>query len=173
MSVSFSKLSIALAVSTMLASCSFMGESPSAEQWNIQKASELAASGKALLPSECLPELGAPFSYRKNLLVVGSVSVPELARDLPGLARLTSARLQNRLDELTRLNVVANHESSFESMAADTPDLVKQFAREYKSQFVVKLDVLDLTVHSRGTWVYRLMGGQPKTLYRCRVVTFT
>lgn len=142
MTVTFYKLSIAAVVLVLLAGCSFRGEVPVTGQWDTQQAFEV-----------CLPEVGSPFYYRKVILVAGTVGVPDLARDLPGLDYLTSKRLQTHLDALERFSVLATHDTSFESMALDTEARVRQFGREYESQFVVKLELQDLSLHSSGGWL--------------------
>lgn len=162
MTVSFRKLSIVGAVLVLLAGCSLTGEKPDAGLWNAQQSEELARAGKLDALSACPPEAGSPFAYRKALLVAGTIGASGIARDLPGLAPLTSQRLQTHLDATGRFNVYATHASSFESMGSGTAARVRQLGREYDSQFVVKIELEDLTVHSSRSWLRKLTGGSDK-----------
>lgn len=159
MTVAFHKFTMVVAALTLLTGCTLFSGEP-------------APAPAVLLPSEsggqletssalqtCTPEAGAPFSYRKPIFVAGTLTASNLARDLPGLGKLSSQRLQMHLEQLDRFNVVAVHDESFNSMAADTQLVVQQFGRQHQSQFVVKIEIQDLTVYSPGGRLYKLMGG--------------
>ena len=159
MTVSFDKLSILSALLVVLTGCSSISKIPFADRWNTQK-SEVPSSATVQSAAEgCTPETGAPFHFRKVLLVAGTTGVSGIARDLPGLADLTSRRLQTHLDALNRFNVFATHNSSFETMASGTAVRVKQLGRDFASQFVVKLKLEDLTTYTAGGWLPELLGG--------------
>ncbi|ASJ75939.1 flagella assembly protein FlgT middle domain-containing protein [Granulosicoccus antarcticus] len=160
MTVTFHKLSIVAAVMVLLAGCSLKGEPSVAEQWEAQQqqSEEQAKADKTDSQKLCSPEPGSPFSYRKAILVAGTIGVPDLARDLPGLADLTSRRLQTHLDALGRFNVFATHDSSFESIAPTTAVRVRQLGRDNASQFVVKLELEDMTMTPGGNWFDKLLG---------------
>lgn len=159
MTVTFYKFLIGGFVLLALANCSHKGEIPVSKQWNTQQNGEQEETGNPGALEVCLPEAGSPFHLRKAILVAGTIGVPDLARDLPGLANLTSKRLQTHLDELERFNVLATHDSSFESMASGTAARVRQLGREYSSQFVVKLELQDLTMHTSRVWIPKILGG--------------
>ncbi len=158
MTVTFNKLAIVGVVLVLLAGCSYKGDVPVAEQWDAQLSEKQAEVEKTDALQACLPEAGSPFSYRKAILVAGTIGVPDLARDLPGLAYLTSQRLQTHLEALGRFNVLATHDSSFESMGLGTAERVRYLGRQYASQFVVKLELEDLTMNSSGGWLSELLG---------------
>jgi len=162
MTVSLYKLSIVGAVSLLLVGCSYTGRLPFVGQWASPQTEKQQGLEKTSAPDVCLPEAGSPFHFRKGILIAGTIGVPGLARDLPGLPNLTSWRLQTHLDALDRFNVLANHDTSFESRAMGTAAHVRQLGQEYASQFVVKIELEDLTIHSKGNWLTRLMGGSAK-----------
>ena len=164
MTVTVYKLSIVAVVSLLLGGCSVMSELPLVGQWVAPTAQEQTASedfsnleGSAALEA-CAPDPGTPFSYRKAILVAGSIGAPGLAKDLPGLTLLTSQRLQTHLDALERFNVYATHDSSFESMGTSTAGRVRQLGREHAAQFVVKLELEDLSIQSTAGWFDKLLG---------------
>ncbi len=158
MTVTLYKLSIIGILLVMLVGCSNKAEMQVAgETDNLQKDEQ----GKAKKPSAlevCKPEAGSPYYYRKVILVAGTTAAPDVARDLPGIANLISRRLQTHLDALERFNVRAEHEMSFESMASHTASQVSQFGRQHASQFVVKLELEDLTLGASGGWLSELFG---------------
>lgn len=158
MTVNLHKLLIAASVLVMLTGCSYISELPFARQWNNQQGKGLAEMEVPVAFTTCLPEAGSPFAYRKMLLVAGTLAVPDLPKDLPGIAYITSKRLQTHLDALERFTVLATHDTSFKSMAVDTAARARQFGREYSSQFVVKLEIHDLTIRSPRGWLPRLLG---------------
>jgi hypothetical protein len=164
MTVTLYKLSIVGVLLVLLAGCSLTGEVPVAGQWDTLQSEEQAKVIKSGAFEVCLLEPGPPFSYRKAILVAGTLGVPDLPRDLPGLAYLTSKRLQAHLDALERFKVLAAHDTSFESMSVDTAARVRRFGRQHDSQFVVKLEILDLSMQSSGGWLSTLFAGstQPK-----------
>lgn len=166
MTVTFYKLSIVGVVLVLLAGCSYLGEMPGFGRWNALQNEEQANLENLGGFEVCLTEPGPPFSYRKVVLVAGTLGIPDLPRDLPGLAYLTSKRLQTHLDALERFNVLATHDTSFKSMGLDTADRVRRFGRQYDSQFVVKIEIQDLTMQSTGGWLSTLFGGhiQPKLI---------
>jgi hypothetical protein len=92
--------------------------------------------------------VGSPHYYRKAILVADTTAKNDIARDLPGLANLTSERLQSHLDGLKRFKVQAAHPTGFASGDIHTAERVRQIGRQYASQFVVKLEIMDLTLHS-------------------------
>lgn len=96
----------------------------------------------------CKPDAGSPHAYRKAILVADTTTKNDVARDLPGLAMLTSERLQAHLDGQKRFKVVTAHPTGFASGDIHTADRVRQIGLQYASQFVVKLEILDLTLHS-------------------------
>ena len=161
MTVTFYKLWIVAVLSLLLVGCSLPGKLPFVGQSKntpeAQARAVLQGTGGAL--EACSPEPGTPFIYKKAILVAGTIGVPDLARDLPGLTTLTSQRLQMHLDALDRFNVFATHDSSFESMGPGTAGRVRQLGREYASQFVVKLDIEDLSIQPSGGWFDELLGG--------------
>jgi hypothetical protein len=158
MTVIFYKLSIVAVVLVLLAGCSSLSDLPFARIWSTQQVEEQSRFELPVAFEACLPEAGSPFSYRKVILVAGTIGVPDLPRDLPGVASITSKRLQTHLEALERFNVVASHDTSFESTALDTAARVRQFGREYEAQFVVKLEIHDLTMNSSGGWLSKLVG---------------
>lgn len=158
MSVTFYKLSIVGAALTLLVGCAFKSETPVLEHWDAQMSHDLANAQKSGALEACEPVSGSPFAYRKALLVAGTIGVPDMARDLPGLAILTSQRLQSHLDASERFKVTATHDSSFESMGESTAARVRQLGREYDSQFIVKLELEDLTLLSPVGWFGKLIG---------------
>jgi hypothetical protein len=96
----------------------------------------------------CKADAGSPHYYRKAVLVADTTAKNDIARDLPGLANLTSERLQAHLDALDRFKVLAAHPTGFASRDTHTAERVRLIGRRYASQFVVKLEILDLTLHS-------------------------
>lgn len=162
MSVTFNKLSIVSVVLVLLAGCSYKGDVSLAERVNKRQDLSPATVEKKGGVDICSPETGSPFHFRKDILVAGTIGVSDVARDLPGLDNLTSRRLQTHLDALGRFNVLATHDSSFESMGAGTAVRVKHLGREHESQFVVKLELEDLTTHSSTGVLPKLLGGGTK-----------
>jgi hypothetical protein len=159
MTVTFYRRSIAVFLIILLAGCSTKGETPDPPRWKFQQTENLADGDDPSALEVCLPDSGAPFHLRKAILVAGTIGVPHLARDLPGISYLTSKRLQTHLAALERFNLSATHNSSFESMGLSTAARVRQLGREYTSQFVVKLEFEDLTMHSSGGMLSRLLRG--------------
>ena len=96
----------------------------------------------------CKPNVGSPHYYRKAIFVADTTAKNDIARDLPGLANLTSQRLQTHLDELKRFKVSTAQPTGFASRDIHTAERVRQIGRQYVAQFVVKLEILDLTLHS-------------------------
>lgn len=162
MIVTFQKSPIVGLIALLLGGCSTIGDRLSAEQRMVQSNADNTRVVSQSALEACMPESGSPFHFRKDILVAGTIGVPHLARDLPGLSPLTSRRLQTHLDSLGRFNVLATHDSSFESASPGTPARVRQLGQEHDSQFVVKLELQDLTVHSSGGWFAKLMGGGSK-----------
>ncbi len=160
MTDTFFRISIACAVLVLLAGCSFTGEFSANGQHAPQRNNVQASAEKPDPLQVCSPDQGAPFHFRKNILVAGTIGVSDLARDLPGLANLTSRRLQTHLESLEHFNVLATHDTSFESMAPGTAKRVRHLGREHASQFVVKLELEDLTMHSSGGWLRKMSGGR-------------
>ena len=162
MAVPFKKLSIASVVLALLAGCSYKGVTPADFAGDIQQSE---TESKVLQASEldvCAPETGSPFHLRKAILIAGTTSVPDLARDLPGLAKLTSRRLQTHLDNLNRFNVFATHNSTVNTVRSGTAVRVRQMSRESASQFVVKIELEDLTLYTAGGLLARLSGKRYK-----------
>ncbi|MFK7858781.1 MAG: flagella assembly protein FlgT middle domain-containing protein [Granulosicoccus sp.] len=157
MTVSFYKISIVGIVLALLAGCSFIREKPDAGQLIIQQSVKHAIVDKTGTLAACLPEAGTPFHFRKAILVAGTLGVPYLSRDLPGLAELTSKRIQTHLEALDRFNVLANHDSSFDTMASTTAAHVKHLGQKFASQFVVKVEIEDLTMHSTRWWLPKII----------------
>ncbi|MGQ7846776.1 flagella assembly protein FlgT middle domain-containing protein [Granulosicoccus sp. 3-233] len=173
MTVTVYKLSIVAVVSLLLAGCSLPGKLPFVGLWkDTPQVSPTAAFESSGALESCSPDPGTPFSYRKAILVAGTISTPDLARDLPGLPTLTSLRLQTHLDELGRFNVFATHDSSFESMGPSTAGRVRQLGREYASQFVVKLDLEDLSIQPSGGWFDELLGGSDQRNIQMRLYIY-
>lgn len=174
MTVTFYKLWIVAVLSLLLVGCSLPGGLPFVGQGKktsqAQARAVLQGTGGAL--EACSPEPGTPFIYKKAILVAGTIGVPDLARDLPGLTTLTSQRLQMHLDALDRFNVFATHDSSFESMGPGTAGRVRQLGREYASQFVVKLDIEDLSVQPSGGWFDELLGGSDQRNVQMRLYIY-
>lgn len=162
MTVTVYKLSILGVVMLLLAGCSYIGQLPFARQWTNQPYSAQVDGEQPVAFATCQPEAGSPFAYRKVLLVAGTIGVPDLPRDLPGIAYVTSKRLQTHLEALERFNVLATHDTSFVSMALDTSEQARRIGEEYESQFVVKIEIHDLTMLSTGGWLSELMGQKPQ-----------
>lgn len=173
MTVTFYKLWIVAVISLLLVGCSIPGELPFVGQWkDTPQTQALAALKGSGTLGACAPDPGTPFSYKKTILVAGTIDVPDLARDLPGLASLTSQRLQTHLDALGRFNVFATHDSSFESMGSGTAGRVRQLGREYDAQFVVKLDLEDLSLQPSGGWFDELLGGSDQRNVQMRLYIY-
>lgn len=153
MTSAFSKLSIIGIALALLVGCSFNGLKSVAGRWSTLPSEERAEVVSTMTSEACLTETASPFHLRKAVLVAGTIGVPVLAKDLPGLADLTSRRLQTHLDALQRFNVLATHGSSFESMAVSTAEHVRLLGHNYSSQFVVKIEIDDLTAHYSGVWI--------------------
>jgi hypothetical protein len=96
----------------------------------------------------CKADVGSPHYYRKAILVADTTTRNDIARDLPGLAHLTTQRLHAHLDGLKRFNVLAAQATSFASNDINTAERVRHIGQQYASQFVVKLEIMDLTLHS-------------------------
>lgn len=120
----------------------------------------------------CSPEPGSPFQHRKVVQVVGTTGAPELPRDLPGLARLTSTRLQMHLEEIDRFQVLATHDTSFPSMTPDTISHVRQLGRKYASQFLVKIELLDMTLQSTGGYLSQILGSDMERNVHIKLYVF-
>lgn len=159
MTVSVYKLSIIGVAVTLLAGCSVIGNMPYVDSLMSRgKTDQTILEGSGGLEA-CVPESGSPFNFRKDILVVGTVGGTDQARDLPGLSMLTSKRLQTHLESLERFNVYGMHDSTFSNADSSTPSLVRELGREYSSQFVVKLELEDLTVRARKGWLRKVIGG--------------
>lgn len=150
MAVTFNRLLIVALLLSALASCSLAGRQQDAKRSSTEIAFASNTETKDT-PGVCLPEVGSPFHLRKVLLLAGTIGVSDVSRDLPGLPKLTSKRLQEHLDALQRFNVRAMHDVSFRGDAHNLYDLVKQIGRKHAAQFVVKLEIEDLTVHQPNT----------------------
>lgn len=152
MTVTTCKLSIVGVVLILLAGCSSIDEMQIAQQaGSLQNVGQAKVKTQSALES-CSANLGSPHSYSKIILVAGTTSVPDVASDLPGLASLTSKRLYQHLDSLDRFKVMAAHKTSFESTVLDTAESASQLGRQFASQFVVKLELQDLTMISPKKW---------------------
>ncbi len=152
MTVTIYKLAIVGVMLILLVGCSSKDEMQIVQQVGNRQSEEQA---KVKMPSaleSCKPNLGSPHHYRKIILVTGTTSAQDVASDLPGLANLTSKRLYQHLDSLDRFNVMAAHNTIFESMALDTAESASQLGRQFSSQFVIKLELLDLTMISPKMW---------------------
>ena len=157
MNATFNKLATVAVVLTMLAGCSFNSAKPIGAQSIIQPRDEQLGEIPNSLET-CSADVGAPFHFRKSVLVAGTIGLPVIARDLPGLSSVTSERLQTHLEALEKFNVSAMHDSSFESTSPSTAARVRELGRDYASQFVVKVDIEDLTIKSHGGWWSKLLG---------------
>jgi hypothetical protein len=147
MNVTINQLLVAVLI-LLLAGCSTKGGTE-----NALYSAEQTRKGKPAALEICKPDVGTPHYYHKTILVAATSAVNDVARDLPGLSILTSQRLQTHLDELDRFKVFAMHQTGFASMDTHTAEHVRQIGRQYAPQFVVKLEILDLTVHSPKGWL--------------------
>jgi hypothetical protein len=147
MNVTINQLLVAVLI-LLLAGCSTKGGTE-----NALHIAEQTRKGKPAALEICKPDVGTPHYYHKTILVAATSAVNDVARDLPGLSILTSQRLQTHLDELDRFKVFAMHQTGFASMDTHTAEHVRQIGRQYAPQFVVKLEILDLTVHSPKGWL--------------------
>jgi len=144
-------------VLTMLAGCSFNREPPIGAPLIIQPRDEHAT----VIPNSletCSAAAGSPFHFRKSVLVAGTIGLPVLGRDLPGLPPVTSRRLQAHLEALESFNVSGMHDSSFESASPSAGARVRELGREYSAQFVVKVDIEDLTINAKRGLIFNLLG---------------
>ncbi len=156
------KLSVVGVALGLLVGCSLNSKMPLADRFSERQDLSPAKVEKPGGLDVCSSEAGSPFHFRKDILVAGTIGVSDVARDLPGLDTLTSRRLQTHLDALGRFNVMATHDSSFESMGSGTAMRVQDLGREHESQFVVKLELEDLTTHSSAGLLPKLLGGSTK-----------
>ena len=161
MTVTFYKLAVVAAVVTILAGCSLGGEMPPEGLGGVERGDKQAGEIPVSLQS-CSPDAGSPFHFRKSILVAGTIGLPVLARDLPGLSTVTSMRLQAHLEELDHFNVVAMHNTSFKSSLPSTAARVRELGRDYASQFVVKVDIEDFAITSTGGLLSKLFGRKKK-----------
>ncbi|MDB3936407.1 hypothetical protein N9383_06805 [Granulosicoccus sp.] len=157
MTVIFHKLAVLAAVLTILASCSLGGEMQTTELGSAERRDEQIGVMPASLQS-CSPDAGSPFHFRKSILVAGTIGLPVLARDLPGLSTVTSMRLQAHLEALDHFNVAAMHHSSFKSSSPGAAARIRELGRDYESQFVVKIDIEDFAITSTGGFLSKLLG---------------
>ena len=157
MTVTFYKLAVVAAVVTILASCSLGGEIPPEGLGGVERSNEQASEIPVSLQS-CSPDAGSPFHFRKSILVAGTIGLPLLARDLPGLSTVTSMRLQAHLEALDHFNVAAMHHSSFKSSSPGAAARIRELGRDYESQFVVKVDIEDFAITSKGGFLSELLG---------------
>ena len=157
MTVTFYKLALVAAVVTILAGCSLGGEMPPEGLGSAERGDEQNDVIPVSLQS-CSPDAGSPFHFRKSILVAGTIGLPLLARDLPGLSTVTSMRLQAHLEELDHFNVAAMHNSSFKSTSPGAAARIRELGRDYESQFVVKVDIEDFAITSKGGLWSKLFG---------------
>ncbi|MFK7893784.1 MAG: FlgT C-terminal domain-containing protein [Granulosicoccus sp.] len=151
MTLTFYRLSIVAVLVFTLLGCSLKWGKPDTVNTTSALTTAASEAQKTGAQDMCQPEKGSPFHLQKVILVAGTISVPYLARDLPGLPALTSKRLQDHLDALERFTVKAMHDSSFQSHGLGTQMRVKQLGVEHAAQFIVKLEIEDLTLsHSKG-----------------------
>ena len=157
------RLSMVAAVIATLAGCSLISEIPMPFGIN-QPATDGATLPdiKDIADGACLPAPGNPFAYKKAIHVAGTVSAPDLARDLPGLASLASRRLKTHLESAQRFNISAKHDASFTSSNDATAKLVMEYGSRHGSQFVVKVDLHDLTVSPLPGRFSKIFGTQKK-----------
>ena len=144
-------------VLTMLAGCSYSRAIPIGVPSIIQPRDGHATAIPNSLET-CSAAAGSPFHFRKSVLVAGTIGLPVLARDLPGLPPVTSRRLQAHLEALGSFNVSAMHDSSFESASPSAAARVRELGRDYEAQFVVKVDIEDLTINANGGLISNLLG---------------
>ena len=157
MTVTFYKLAVVATVVTILTGCSLGGELPPEGLGGVERRDEQAGEIPASLQS-CSPDAGSPFHFRKSILVAGTIGLPVLARDLPGLSTVTSMRLQAHLEALDHFNVAAMHNSSFNSSSPGAAARIRELGRNYASQFVVKVDIEDFSITSTGGLLSKLFG---------------
>ena len=157
MTVTFQKLAMVAAVLATLASCSLSGEMPPRGLGEAEHYDRQTDKMPVSLQS-CSPDAGSPFHFRKSILVAGTVGLPVLARDLPGLSTVTSMRLQAHLEALDHFNVAATHNISFNSSSPGAAARIKELGRDYQSQFVVKVDIEDFAITSKGGLLSTLLG---------------
>ena len=153
MTVTRYKLSIVGVMLILLAGCSSIGEMLTAQQTDNRQSEDKSGVSAPTALEGCKPNLGSPHYYRKIILVAGTTAEQDVASDLPGLANLTSKRLYQHLDSLDRFKVMVAHNTSFDSMALDTAASASQLGRQHSSQFVVKLELVDLTMISPRMWI--------------------
>jgi len=165
MTFTFYKFASIAVVVLLISGCSMGDKLPFTMQWNVQQGGDLAMAAADTdeadshdAASACLPEAGSPFHFRKDLLIAGTISATGDIKDLPGLGELTSRRLQSHLDSLDRFNTSAMHKVSFKSMSEGTTARVKQLGRDYSSQFVLKIEIEDLTLHGSNNWLKKVTG---------------
>lgn len=169
MNVTINQLLIAVVI-LLLAGCSIKGGTEIAQQEITQQSEEQARKAKPDALDICKPDPGTPHYYHKTILVAATTAVNDVARDLPGLAILTSQRLQTHLDELERFNVLAAHQTGFLSRDTHTAERVRQIGKKHASQFVVKLEILDLTLHSpEGFWAGMFEDKRRDVLFRFNI----
>ncbi len=159
MTVTIYKRSIVGVVLILLAGCSSKDEIQLVQQVGNLQSEEQA---KVEMPSAleaCRPDPGSPYYYRKVILVADTTGVQDVASDLPGLANLTSKRLYQHLDSVDRFKVLEARNAGFETMTLYTAASVSKLGRQYASQFVVKLELMDLTINSPKGWFSVLVGG--------------
>lgn len=142
MNITINQLWVTVAI-LLLTSCSMIGET----KITPQEASQLAKAKKSSTLEMCKPDIGSPHAYRKAILISGTTIVNNVAGDLPGLENLVSQRLQTHLNKLERFKVLTV-DKAFNSGDTQTSKHVRQISNEYASQFVIKLDIQDLTLHS-------------------------
>jgi hypothetical protein len=148
------KLSIVGVVLILLGGCAYKDE-----MWVVQEIdNQQSKTQKLSALLSCKPEPGSPYYYRKSILVAGTTGVNDVARDLPDLANLITKRLHQHLDGLERFNALEARNTSFESMAVHTAARASQLGRHFASQFVVKLELQDLTIDSSEGWFSELFG---------------
>ncbi len=173
MTVTVYKLSIVGVVLILLIGCSSKDEMKIVQQvGNLQSEEQVKVEIPSALLEACRPFPGSPHYYRKVILVAGTTSVQDVASDLPGLANLTSKRLYEHLDSVDRFKVLVASNAGFESMAVHTPAIVSQLGRQYASQFVVKIELLDLTVNPSKGWFYELLGDSTQRNVRIKLYIY-
>ena len=98
-------------------------------------------------PHPCDPQPGTPFYFRKVVAIAGITQEPDLARDLPGLAELSTSRLRHHMDRLDRFVLASANNVRFDPYDSQTAATVRQLGERHSAQFVATARFHDLSLH--------------------------
>ncbi len=158
MSVCRPRLSILVFALTLLVGCSNNSDPGGDLQIDSQAAGSNPLAAVSNPVADCKPEAGTPHFYRKDILVAGTTGAHDVARDLPGLSRLISGRLRQHLEATDRFNVAKTDNTTFGTMNQRTTRQVLQLGGRHSVQFIVKLELEDLSLKSDRGWFAQLFG---------------